>query len=77
MNGSAPLSVSEGRIVIFMGSGTFRPNPAQVRWRGTARFVYIRSKHTTGSDAFHKNNETSDALPFIYLKFYVSHSYYY
>jgi hypothetical protein len=39
------------------GSDAFRPKPAQVRWRGAARFVYIRSKHVTGSDAFHKNNE--------------------
>jgi hypothetical protein len=39
-------------------SGAFRSNPAQVRWRGAARFIYIRNKRVTGSDAFHKNNET-------------------
>jgi hypothetical protein len=30
----------------------------QWRWRGAARFVYIRSKRAIGSDAFRKNNET-------------------
>jgi hypothetical protein len=39
-------------------SGAFRPNPAQVRWRGAARFVYIRSKRATVSGVFRKNNET-------------------
>jgi hypothetical protein len=47
-------------------SGAFRPNPAQVRWRGIARFVYIRSKRVTASGA----------LSFVYLKFYDSHSYF-
>jgi hypothetical protein len=57
--------------------------PTQVRWRDAARFVYTRSKRATGSDAFRKNNEkiikranASGALPFVYLKFYVSHFYF-
>jgi hypothetical protein len=54
-----------------------------------SRFVYIKSKRATGSDVFHKNKKTvarfikimkrataSDGLPFVYLKFYVSHSYF-
>jgi hypothetical protein len=32
--------------------------PREVRWKGAARFVYIRSKRATASDAFRKNNET-------------------
>jgi hypothetical protein len=43
------------RVIV---SGVFRPNPAQVRWRGVVRFVYIKSKPVTGSGAFCKNNKT-------------------
>jgi hypothetical protein len=54
MNGSVPLLVARMKGA----TGAFRPNPAQMRWKGAARFVYIRNKHVIGSDAFHKNNET-------------------
>jgi hypothetical protein len=54
-----------------------------MRWRGAAHFVYIKSKRATDSGAFHKNNEkimkrvtANGALPFVYLKFYVSHSFF-
>jgi hypothetical protein len=40
--------------------------PREVRWRGAAYFVYIKSKHATDSGA----------LSFVYLKFYVSYSYF-
>jgi hypothetical protein len=39
-------------------NSVFRPNPTQVRWKGAACFVYIRSKRATDSDVFHKNNTT-------------------
>jgi hypothetical protein len=44
--------------LFFMKRVTGHPNPAQVRWRGDARFVYIRSKRATDIDVFYKNNET-------------------
>jgi hypothetical protein len=54
MNDSASLLVARFRKIMKRATA----NPAQVRLRDAARFVYIRTKRATGSGAFHKNNET-------------------
>jgi hypothetical protein len=44
-----------------------------------ACFVYIRNKRATASGAFQTRSEratANGALSFVYLKFYVSHSYF-
>jgi hypothetical protein len=51
-------ATASGAFHYFYETRHYRPNLAQVRWRGAARFVYIRSKRATGNGAFHKYNET-------------------
>jgi hypothetical protein len=53
-------------------SGAFRPNPVQV----TAHFVYLRSKRRKNNETRSERATASGALPFVNLKFYVSHSYF-
>jgi hypothetical protein len=68
MNGSAPLLVA--RFIIFMkratASGAFASYIYKTRSVSPSHFRGIWTKRATGSDA----------LPFVYFKFYGSHSYF-